>query len=209
MLNNIKKQTANMTTILSINFVDIRVPKSKYLVFIDNELKRINEIDVINNNVTLINVFDGRTNYCKLSDIKDKFIKFVSIHSKITHSIQHTCIVTIIKAIKTYAESLERNPDDIISDIMNNKLKLPLTGKVVPCYIFPKYDDSVMVTSETVISNFELTDTHSRTATIVEIYRKNKTTIYTLKTPKGSVMCDRSDFKLLNKKNRKDLFYVL
>ena len=204
-----KKQTANMNTILSINFMDIKVPKVKYLIFMNCTLQRIKTIDELNNSVTVTGVFDDSEDCYKLSDIKDKFIKFVSIHSKITHSIQHTCINNVLKLIKSYSEAVEANPDDIIFEILSNKLSLPLIGKVVPCYIFPKDTDKVIITSPIVIDNFKLEIITSRLATIREIYRRNKTTIYTLKTDSCDVMCDRSDFKLLGKKDRKDLFYVL
>jgi len=204
-----KKQTANMNTILSINFMDIKVPKVKYLIFMNCTLQRIKTIDELNNSVTVTGVFDDSEDCYKLSDIKDKFIKFVSIHSKITHSIQHTCINNVLKLIKSYSEAVEANPDDIIFEILSNKLSLPLIGKVVPCYIFPKDTDKVIITSPIVIENFKLEIITSRLATIGEIYRRNKTTIYTLKTDSCDVMCDRSDFKLLGKKDRKDLFYVL
>jgi len=204
-----KKQTANMNTILSINFMDIKVPKVKYLIFMNCTLQRIKTIDELNNSVTVTGVFDDSEDCYKLSDIKDKFIKFVSIHSKITHSIQHTCINNVLKLIKSYSEAIEANPNDIIFEILSNKLSLPLIGKVVPCYIFPKDTDKVIITSPIVIDNFKLEIITSRLATIREIYRRNKTTIYTLKTDSCDVMCDRSDFKLLGKKDRKDLFYVL
>ena len=151
-----KKQTANMNTILSINFMDIKVPKVKYLIFMNGTLQRIKTIDELNNSVTVTGVFDDSEDCYKLSDIKDKFIKFVSIHSKITHSIQHTCINNVLKLIKSYSEAVEANPDDIIFEILSNKLSLPLIGKVVPCYIFPKDTDKVIITSPIVIENFKL-----------------------------------------------------
>ena len=203
------KKTANMNTILSINFMDIKIPKIKYLVYIDGSLQRIKTIDELNNSVTTTGVFDDSDNCYKLSDIKDKFIKFVSIHSKITHSIQHTCINNVLKLIKSYSEAIEADPNDTIFRILNNDLTLPLIGKVVPCYIFPKDDDKLIITSDTVINNFQLKIVADRMATIIEIYRNKKNTIYTIKTKSCEIMCDRSDFKLLGKKDRKDLFYVL
>ena len=204
-----KKQTANMNTILSINFMDIKIPKIKYLVFIEGKLQKIKIIDEINNSVELTGIFDDSKDYYKLSDIKDKFIKFVSIHSKITHSIQHTCINNVLKLIKSYSEAIEANPNDIIFKILSNNLALPLIGKVVPCYIFPKEDDKVIIISNEVISNFNLTTMVDRMAKIIDIYRNKKNTTYTIKTSSCDIMCDRSDFKLLGKKDRKDLFYVL
>lgn len=206
---NTDKQTANMHTILAINFMDIKSPKIKYLIFIDGALKRIKSIDILNNNVVTNNVFDDSEDYYKLSDVKDKFIKFVSIHSKITHSIQHTCINNVLKLVKSFAENNDRSPDDVILSILNNKLSLPLIGKVVPCYIFPIETDNVFITAPKVISDFSLVNNKLREGVIKSIYRKNKVTIYTLKTDVGTIMCDRSDFKLVGKKDRKDLFYIL
>lgn len=204
-----KKQTANMNTVLAINFMDIKVPKIKYLVFIDGILYRIKNIDIANKSVTLTSVFDNNDEQFKLSDIKDKFIKFVSIHSKITHSIQHTCIGTIVRIIKDYSVTSDNFPDDVVSHIINNKLQIPLVGKVVPCYIFPKDGDRINFISPKVIENFKLNTTALKLGTIVEIYRNHKNTIYTVKTDIVDIMCDRSDFKLVGKKDRKNLFYVL
>lgn len=208
MIDN-NKQTANMNTILSINFMDIKTPKNKYLIFIDGELQRIKSIDILNNSVEGVSIFGDSSNYYKLSDIKNKFIKFVSVHSKISHSIQHTCITNVLKIIKAYSIAIEKDPNIVIQDIIDNKLTLPLIGKIVPCYIFPEELDKVNIISNSVITNFKLDNINNRVGTITDIYHKNKNTIYTLTTDICTIMCDRSDFKLIGKKDRKDLFYVL
>ena len=204
-----KKQTAHMNTILSINFMDIRIPKVKYLVFIDGSLYKIASIDTVNNSVLISGVFSNDETYYKLSELKDKFIKLVSVHSKITHSIQHTCINNVLKLIKAYANAANTSPDDVIYNIINNKLQLPLIGKVVPCYIFPSEGDKINFISANIITNFELKTNALKLGVIELIQRSNKNTTYTIKTDIVDIMCDRSDFKLIGKKDRKDLFYVL
>lgn len=208
-MTNTKRESANMNTVLAINFMDIKVPKPKYIIYMFGTLQRIKNIDAPNNSVTVVGIFDGIEDCYKLSDIKDKFIKFVSVHSKITHSIQHTCINNVLKLIKSYSESVQEHPDNVISEIISNKLVLPMIGKVVPCYIFPKDNDKVSITSKEIIIKHKLINNSLQIGNIKEIYRKNKNTIYTLFTPVGDIKCERDNFKLVGKKDRKDLFYVL
>lgn len=209
------KRTANMNTILGINCIDVKIPKVKYLVFIDGKLQRIKTIDIHNNNVVLTSVFNNIDENYRLNAVRDKFVKLTSIHPKITHAIQHTCINSIIKSITAFSEAINSygndviTPDSIVKSIIDNTLKFPLIGKVIPCYVFPKESDHVVVTSHKVITDFQLNNINNRNAIILDIYRNNKTTVYTIKTDICDIMCDRSDFKLVGKKDCKDLFYIL
>ena len=204
-----KNVTATINTILSVVFIDIANPKVGYFVYHNNSFCRIKFIK--NKHITLANViYPQDIINTDIDSIKDKYIKFLSIHSKVTHSINHTSNNKIVSLLKSTASIMDITVDSLIDKIINNTVKVDIVGKVEPVYVYPSIGTEVVITSKTVMENFKLESESDRICFLKDIYRNNKFTAYTLKTKaNNTIMADRSDFKLLYKPDRKDLFSIL
>ena len=200
---------AIVNTLLNIVFIDIANPKVGYFVYFNKALAKIKYIK--NQQVTLEYIFNNDIAYTNFSAIKNKYIKFLSIHSKITHSINHTSNGKLIKVIKEISDLNNiYSPDEIVTGIIENTIIVNIKGIVVPVYVYPNIDSELCVTSKKVIEDFKLVTETDRLAKLIDIHRNGKLTIYTIVTTSSKhIMCDRSDFKLIGKLDRKDLFSIL
>lgn len=204
------KDTSNkvIDTTLSIVFIDIANPKVGYFVYHNNAISKIKYIK--NQHVTLEGIYNNDVSYASINTIKNKYVKFLSIHSKITHSINHTSNSKILKVIKDFAETIVDTPDNIISDIICNNVVVSIKGVVVPVYVYPNIDSEICIISKKVMKDFDLVTDTDKLAKLLDIHRNGKLTIYTIVTSNNKhIMCDRSDFKLVGKLDRKDLFSAL
>lgn len=205
------KDTSNkvIDTILSIVFIDIANPKIGYYVYHNNAIAKIKYI--MNQRVTLEGIYNNDISYTNIHNIKNKYIKFLSIHSKITHSINHISNSKILKVISDFAGyGGVFSPDDIIADIICNNVTVAIKGTIVPVYVYPNIDSEVCIISTQVMKDFELVTDTDKLAKLSDIHRNGKVTIYTIITTNGThIMCDRSDFKLVGLLDRKDLFSIL
>ena len=176
------KDTSNkvIDTILSIVFIDIANPKIGYYVYHNNAIAKIKYI--MNQRVTLEGIYNNDVSYTNLNSIKNKYVKFLSIHSKITHSINHTSNSKILKRIKEYSDFCDDTPNNIIADIICNNAVVNIKGTVVPVYVYPTVDSELCVVSKKVMKDFELVTDTDKLAKLLDIHRNGKVTIYTIIT---------------------------
>lgn len=191
---------------LGIVLVNNITPKLGYLVFIEDQLYRINKI--VGESVILKGIYEKDTMVSTINELSDKYVKFIAIHDKVMYSIIHGDYTDIVDFIKEQGEKLSFDGDTLVTLLLNN-YELFIKGQVIKIYCLVTVTNVVEIINLTLIDNYNLLEKQSRLFNVIQKTGKDKDTRYILQSKindKCILNTDRDSFKIVGNHNYKSLF---
>lgn len=200
-----------MKAVLDIVYMTIQKPKRGYLLFVDHELNKVEEL-LPDGNLKLSNMYIEDSMVKNISEVQEKFVKFIVRTPKLILPIIHTDYKKLVTSLNNIISNMDAydNADELIEDIINKNVEVSIDGEIskIPCKVLD--DDKVEIVSLNIVDKYTLYDKTKRIFKVISILNKGVNTQYVLKSTIDDlvIQANRESFSIVGKHNFKDLFSI-
>lgn len=196
-----------MKTTLNLSIIEQVYPKVNYIVFWNNTLYKIIELDK-----EIVTLEDLETHIeCKVAieNVIPNHVLFVMVGEYTTKTLLHSDIPKLIEQLKKHAKELDLSFSEFIFRIINNQHIEHVDCEIKLVYSRPNKGDTIEIINVNIIDDNQLYDKSSRICRIDDIEtrdnKKDLIHVTSLSTNKNLKLL-RSQFVIKNKRDNKELF---